>query len=82
MSQGMSGFRDLSQSFQQVYGLGSERPEGTKTGKRAHPFEKLKPIWMRWEWCPMDYLALQKQLEDLRQQTEGQEPLCASSDWS
>ena len=76
MSQGMSGFRDLSQSFQQVYGLGSERPEGDEDWKTARTaFEKAFKAYLDALGVvpKSDYLALQKQLEELRQQTEGQE---------
>jgi hypothetical protein len=76
MSQGMSGFRDLSQSFQQVYGLGSERPEGDEGWKTSRAsFEKAYKAYLDALGVvpKSDYLALQKQLEELRQQTEGQE---------
>jgi hypothetical protein len=76
MSQGMSGFRDLSRLFQQFYDLGSERPEGDQDWQTARAsFEKAYRAYLDALGVvpKSDYLALQKELEVLRQHSEEQE---------
>jgi hypothetical protein len=76
MSEGMSGFRDLNLLFQQIYGLGSECPEGDKGWKAARAaFDDAYRAYLGvlGAVSKSDYQALQNQLEELRQKTEEQE---------
>jgi hypothetical protein len=76
MSQGMSGFHDLTAMFQQCYGLRNERPDGDRGWKTARTsFETAFRAYLdTLGFVPKsDYLALQMQIEELRQKIDQQE---------
>lgn len=76
MSQGMSGFRDLTAMFRQFYGLGSERPGEDEDWKTArNSFEKAYRAYLDTLGVvpKSDYMTLKKQLEELQKKAEDQE---------
>jgi len=76
MSQGMSGFRDLTAMFRQFYDLGSERPgEDTDWKTARNSFEKAYRAYLDTLGVvpKSDYMTLKKQLEELQKKAEDQE---------
>ena len=76
MSQGMSGFRDLTEMFRQFYGLGSQRPDGEAEWETArHSFEKAYRAYLDMLGVvpKADYTALEKQVEALQEKVQHQE---------
>jgi hypothetical protein len=76
MSQGMRGFRDLTAMFRQFYGLGSDSPaDGENWTTACSSFEKAYRSYLDiLEVVPKtEYMALKKQMEELRKKAEDQE---------
>jgi hypothetical protein len=76
MSQGMSGFRELTDMFQQVYGLGTRRPDGEaqwETARRSFETAYRAYLEMLGGVPKAEYTALEKQVEALQEKVQHQE---------
>jgi len=76
LSQGMRGVSDLTAMFQQCYGLGNRRTEEQSDWKTArNSFETAFRAYLDALGCvpKSDHMALQTQLQGLKQKTEEQE---------
>ena len=76
MSQGMSGFRDLTAMFRQFYGLGGDGPADDENWKAAcRSFDKAYKAYLDALGVvpKSEYTALEGQMGELRQKADDQE---------
>lgn len=76
MSQGMSGFRDLTAMFRRFYGLGNDAPADDENWKTAcRSFNKAYKAYLDALGVvpKSEYTALKEQMEGLRQKADDQE---------